>query len=277
MAYERYKFGPENAVERETLKGLYVSSFPGDPLAGLLSFAVSPGKGLLWYCPAAVLGLVGWLREWRRDRWLALAFFASAAAMTGFFASLTIFSGDPAWGPRYLTPVVALLWLTAPDGAARLGRATTGALLAASVLVQLLSLAVDPHRLYVERSLPSAFYYEKPWVYFDPSLSHLLQRPREIVEIADHMRAGRRAAEFTPAPEPTFTFPVLDYVDQGRDAVERYQVLAAFRPFWLSQLWLPREERPVAIERALALLAACGLAGGALLWLGLGRRSRGAA
>jgi hypothetical protein len=59
LAYDEYKFPPENAAERDKLQSLYVPVFPGDPLAGAVSLAVSPGKGLLWYCPDELLGVAG--------------------------------------------------------------------------------------------------------------------------------------------------------------------------------------------------------------------------
>ena len=269
VAYTRYKFPPENAAERERLQSLYVPVFPGNPVAGVTSLAVSPGKGVLWYCPAVLLAIAGCI-SWRRSApWLVASLAVAGALFVCAIASLTFFSGDPAWGPRYLTPLIALLWLAAPDGASKLGAATTITLLAASVSVQLLSLTVDPHRLYVERSLHSAFYYRRPWVYFDPAVSHLVQRPREILAILDGMRRGENASAFTPAPEPTFTFPVLDYMDRGPAAVERYQVLAGFRPFWLSQRWLPPEQRPVSLAAAVGWLLGCAALGAALVWLGV--------
>src|SRR5262249_4755280 len=150
----------------------------------------------------------------------------------GFLCCLTFFAGDPTWGPRYLTPVFGVLWLFAPAGAACLWPGFRNFLLGAGVLVQLLGLSVDPHRLYVRRHLTAAFYYDlSPWLYADSAVSHLLNRPREIAEVLSPDRPT--SAVFTPAPSPTFAFPVLNRIyDEGPAAVHRYHVLNSLRPWW---------------------------------------------
>ena len=142
--------------------------------------ALSPSAGVLWYCPPVILAAAGlrYARAWHRR-----ALMTAVGAFVMFISSMTIFKGDPAWGPRYLTPIFAALWLYAPEGWTRFPRRLSLALLAAGVLVQLLALTVDPHRLYVERSLPSAFGAVAPVLYFDPRNAHLANRSREIVEI----------------------------------------------------------------------------------------------
>src|SRR5207245_1091723 len=118
------------------------------------------------------------------------------------------------------------------------------------------------HRLYVARNLPSGFYVHiSPWLYFHPDVAHLLNRPREIGEI---LRASpEREIGFSPGPEPTFAFPVIDFIDQGGyrpAAVGRYHVLNSFRPWWASQWYLPPEARPVDLGWAAALLLALAVA-----------------
>ena len=139
--------------------------------------------------------------------------------------------------------------------------------------MQLLALSVDPHRLYLQRHLWSTFFMADPWVYFDPAVSHLTNRPREIVEILSSREAP--AAAFTPARSPTYCLPILDYIREGPAGVHKYRVLSSFRPWWISQRYLPPEARPVDL-RFTATLLASGFAAGLLLMLvpaGSGDRS----
>jgi hypothetical protein len=164
-----------------------------------------------------------------------------------------------------------------------------------------LALSVDPHRLYIERGLPSAFYYDiSPWLYFHPAVSHLPNRPREIVESLSPTQQPVEAFAppdgFRPPNTPTFAFPVINLIrradapaaarvvghltgppgtaslnavsnlvctaaETGPEAVRRYQVLNSLRPWWVSQWYLPPEERPVDLLATAALLAGALLIG----------------
>jgi hypothetical protein len=223
-----------------------------------------------------VLGLIG-LAVWKRtEPWMCRGFLAAAGVFLVFIAALAFAKGDPSWGPRYLTPVCALLWLFVPTAVACTARGIVVGLLAAGFLVQLLALSVEPARLYIERGLPSAFGNFYPEAYFHLEVAHLLNRPREIVDIA---RAGGGDA-FTPAPTPTYAFPIIDELyrmngrpgegdaDAGRLAIHHYAVLNTFRPWWLSQRWLPPEERPVALGATLVLLLGILLVGLAVMSAG---------
>jgi hypothetical protein len=264
MGYDRYKFPPGSKELHAELLTRYYPNWPGDPVAALACLALSPGAGALWYCPPLPLGIAGWARG--AGRRLAVAFAVSAAAFVLFFCALTIFKGDPCWGPRYLTPVFGLAWLFAPDGAARFGPRAAGLLLAAGAVVQVLALSVDMHRLYIEQALPSAFSQAKPWLLFHPGAAHLVNRPREILEVL----RSPPAPEFTPAPTPTFAPPLIDPPElpvTGPPGVARYEIFRGWRPWWLSFRWLPPDQRPVDLDRTAGLLLALLAAGLALVAL----------
>jgi hypothetical protein len=259
-AYDLYKFPHGWTADHAPLLKEYVPVFPGNPLAALLCLSISPGAGVLWYCPTFALSLVGAGAWRRREKGIYEGVLAGSAVFVLFLSTLTIFKGDPSWGPRYLTPVLALWWLFVPAGAAFLRRRLVHALLALGLLVQLAGLSVDPHRLYFERDLSSAFGVMRPWSYFQPALSHIMNRPREMVEIC--VKDEPQSEFFTPAPAPTFALPVIDDVAGGPEAVRTYGVLNSLRPWWASQRHLPRGERPVDLVRTAALLglgAAIGL------------------
>jgi hypothetical protein len=130
--------------------------------------------------------------------------------------------------------------------------------------VQLLGLSVDPHRLYIERGLPSSFFQPCPWLYFEPPIAHLTQRPREIMEIL--ASDPRSAKAFTPSPSPTFAFPIIHpLTTTPPEAVRQYHILNSLRPWWISQWYLAPSERPVNLIEALLLLL--GLLGSGLFLL----------
>jgi hypothetical protein len=252
-------------VHKEQLE-LYVPVWSADPLNPPLQLAkitISPNGGALWYAPAVLLGAVG-LAAWGRrgERRATAGVLASVGIFVGFLCLMTIAKGDPSWGPRYLTPVFAVLWLFAPVGASLLWSRLVGALLAAGLVVQLLALSVDHHRLYVKLQAPSGFEAYYPRAYFHLGHAHLFTRPREIVEVATNRE---RAPEYSPAPTPTFTFPIITVPHipvTGPEAIQRYHVLNSFRPWWASMPYLSESERPVPLVSTatwLAVIAAAGL------------------
>jgi hypothetical protein len=272
-AYDRYKFPPGTTAAHAELLEHYAPTFGGDPLAAWLGLTLSPGAGALWYCPTLLLSLAGLATWYRADKWFVWSVVAASVVLTAFVCTLTFFAGDPAWGPRYLTPVFAVLWLFTPAGVRRMRPGVAPVLLALGALVQLAALSVDPHRLYVEREMPAAFYLDNPWIYFRTPFAHLVNRPREIREILAHDQPP--ATAFTPAPAPTFAFPILNEVKGGPEAVRRYHVLNSFRPWWISQRYLPPDDRPVDLAASGVALASVALAGLALLGIAC-RALRGA-
>ena len=267
-AYDSMKFPfDKRAVHADLLK-IYVPVYKSSPFPALACFLLSPGCGIAWYCPPALLGLTGVYVLWKRgERPLVAAVLLTTVVFIGFHCFVSFFKGDPSWGPRYLTPWFGFLWLFAPWAVTVMSRRLVGLLLGLGILVQVLGLAVDPHRLFVARSLGSSVGVIDPWLYFEPEFSHLLQRPIEIVAIA---RDSGNAEAYTPSPAPTFTFPVLDppYLpESGREVVARYQLLRSFRPWWISQRFLPERERPVDIGSTLAVLGMIGISG--LLLIGM--------
>jgi hypothetical protein len=270
--YEWYKFPPGTRGEHERLLSAYVQPWPGNTPAGLFGLLLSPAAGVLWYCPPLPLGLAGLACCWRRRRLFCAALAAACVVFVLFVSSLCFFKGDPCWGPRYLTPVFALLWLFVPTAAAAWPRRLTGLLLGLGLLVQVLALSVDPYRLYVHHRLPSGFYAGHEWIYFHPALGHLNNRPRELLEILGD--GGPDAAAFSPAPRPTEPPPVLEQMAAGPEAVRRYRFLASFRPWWISQRWLAPADRPVALLPTAGLLLTLALTGLALTCLGLAGAAR---
>jgi len=235
------------------------------PFAALVALIISPSCGMLWYCPTLLLSFGGARVAWHSDRLGTAAVLLSATIFTGFIALLGFFKGDIGWGPRYLTPVFALLWLYTPHVATFISRRRIAVLLGLGLVVQLLALGHDPHRCYIRTGLKPIFQFVDSSFFYDLRASHLLQRPREVWESLTETRA---AEQFTPAPSPTYALPLPDTMVDDPDAVWRYQVFNQLRPWWACQWYLPIEQRPVNLAAtAMVLCTFLGL-GGALAWIG---------
>ena len=133
-------------------------SVPARMLRGLLGLSISPYKGLFWYAPALLLGLVGAVSFVRRFPWEGLAFLLIIGAHFLGYSRYNYWSGGVAWGSRYMLPVIPFLvllagpvfaWLLAdlPTRASRLAfyaaRLPAWLLIALSVAIQILGVTLD--------------------------------------------------------------------------------------------------------------------------------------
>lgn len=82
---------------------------PAYLVAGSAGLLFSPGYGLLWYCPPAILGVFGFRSALRAHRFEALAIAAVFAGFLLLHSCLPYWFAWWSWGPRYLVPVVPLL------------------------------------------------------------------------------------------------------------------------------------------------------------------------
>ena len=262
ILYDLWKFPPGTKALHGPLLEWYMPVWPGQPGWALFALALSPAAGILWYCPTLPLCVSGVKKSWNDCPCFVTAAVWATAVFFLFIASISFFKGDPAWGPRYLVPAFAILWLFAPMGAAAWPKLAVAALLVVGLTVQLLGLAVDPQRLYIERRLPNMFGAMAPALLFDPPNAHLLQRPREILEI---WRARYDSGERFSPGEPTFSFPIVPMTETGPDALRKYKMLNVFRPWWASYDYLPPEYRPVSRAAALGVYAIVALVGAVLI------------
>ena len=122
-----------------------------------------------------VLCLLGYPRFLRHDRTLALTILVISICTLGFYGRFDDWSGDWAWGPRFLLPLIPLLVLSmiglieaGPTRDWRL-RVIAGALAAASVAVQVLSVLVD----YQTQMQILHFNGSLPLMYWTPRYSQL--------------------------------------------------------------------------------------------------------
>jgi hypothetical protein len=183
----------------------HIGYFPdptGDLGEGLLGLTISTGKSVLLYSPPLVLAIWALPWWWRTRRAEAAVTIAVCAAVLLASAQLRSWHGDPAWGPRRLTPILPLLlepialWLDVRvDGARRRARRALIALAIAGGLVQGLGAAFSPgaypHMLAVVRNATGApgWFSDLSDAHFIPQfsplqgqawlLSHKLRRPAD--------------------------------------------------------------------------------------------------
>ena len=124
--------------------------FSGDVPAALHGFLLSPGKGVFWYSPPLLLGLLGLRVSLRRFRAETLLQLALCIGTLLFNSKFRIWHADYCWGPRHLAPLspMMLLWAVPwlPEavrrGHARLRRCAVYALFALGLSVQLLGASI---------------------------------------------------------------------------------------------------------------------------------------
>gem|GEM_PF-551032 len=78
---------------------------------GLWGLFLSPGKSLFLYCPPLLVSIVALPRVWRRMRSFCVMALLVSGPVVLLYGKMLYWSGDYAWGPRYLTFVVPLLLL----------------------------------------------------------------------------------------------------------------------------------------------------------------------
>jgi hypothetical protein len=99
-AFNVIRFG--NPLDFGISSPFHVSYFPSG-VAGLL---VSPGYGLLWYCPPVVLAIFGFRKALGNRTFEALAIGAVFLAFLFLHSFLWFWYAAWSWGPRYLVPTV---------------------------------------------------------------------------------------------------------------------------------------------------------------------------
>lgn len=96
-----------------------ILSFDTPLLTGLYGLLLSPGKGLVWLAPPALLTLWAVRGFWLRYRWELALIGMLFVPMLVFYSVYSFWEGGTSWGPRYLLPYLPLLMLV--SGAALAG------------------------------------------------------------------------------------------------------------------------------------------------------------
>ena len=120
------------------------------PLSGLWGLVVSPGKGILWFSPAIIVAVIGVYRLVAQRNALGLLIVATVVPPVLFYSRFLSWSGDYAWGPRYLVFAMAPMYLgiahvlhaSTMDTVTRVAGWCVRGVFALSVAVQLLGASV---------------------------------------------------------------------------------------------------------------------------------------
>lgn len=79
-----------------------LTSFP----AGVSGLLLSPGRGLLWYCPPVVMTIFALPMAMRVKRLETFTIAALFFSFLGLHSFWTMWAGGWSWGPRFLLPVI---------------------------------------------------------------------------------------------------------------------------------------------------------------------------
>ncbi|RKX71007.1 hypothetical protein DRP53_02995 [candidate division WOR-3 bacterium] len=107
--YNHLRFG--NPLETGRGISEYVYSYFVPPGPGLYGLLFSPGKGILIYSPAIIIGLLGWRLLHHKDPILSYCLIGTILLRILFIASRSDWPGGFCLGPRYLLPLLPFLLL----------------------------------------------------------------------------------------------------------------------------------------------------------------------
>jgi hypothetical protein len=143
-AYNVARFGSPlktGYVQAHQEMGQGISLFRTPLWFGLTGMLFSPGKSVFLYNPILLLAVPGLFLLHRSHRWFVWVTAAAFAASVLFHAKYTFWSGDLAWGPRYLASLMGLLCVGLLPILRRRGawRSALVALASVSVIIQLAS------------------------------------------------------------------------------------------------------------------------------------------
>jgi hypothetical protein len=181
FSYNYLRFG--SFVKSGRMERSSPVTYMANPLAGLSTLLISPGKGILLYSPPLVLGILG-LRGLRRTRpELAYAILTASLMLISMLSYISFVGGDWCWGPRYLVVLLPLWALPLPFvfTGRMIRRNLVVALVGTGLFVQVLALGVENQRFFFDRGLEDTFYLDDPWVYFKHSA--LFARVAETVSL----------------------------------------------------------------------------------------------
>ncbi|MBC7227911.1 MAG: hypothetical protein H5T61_11885 [Thermoflexales bacterium] len=186
FAYNAWRFGnPLDTGYRLSLSDLRF------PLIGTIGLLFTPARGLFFYSPVALLAVPGYILGWRRYRTDFVLSLALFGAFLLFYGSWVIWHGGWSWGPRYLVPVLPLLFAPVARTLESFGtfplpaRGLVALVLVVSVLAQVVGVAAD----YVQtefvlekdpQSHPDQWFYRGRALLWDPFRSPLVVQARNL-------------------------------------------------------------------------------------------------
>ena len=236
--YNYYRFGSiyETGYQLIAAKtGL--DYFYGTPLlTSLRGFLLSPGKGIFYYSPVALLFFIPIVPFYRKHSALAVSFIMIISSNFLFFSKYHYWHGDWAWGPRYLLvilpfmiiPVVELLETDKILMKSYLRSAVIYGILGLGIIIQVAAVSVHCYKYFYDLQLeknvkfildtglgvPDVF-EPPPEVHFDWEMSPILAQFQSIYEMGIRIGNYRHVnlPENTPLPEKMKAYPIMHIYD----------------------------------------------------------------
>jgi hypothetical protein len=132
------------------------------PWQGLMGLLLSSGKGLLWYCPVVMVGLILWRSFHTRFPALSITLLSAVMFRVCFIASRSDWHAGFSLGPRYLVLIVPLLILPAGETVAAWLRKEH---ISKLWLFSLLTLVFISEQLYFSVGEIFSFFHTIKWAY----------------------------------------------------------------------------------------------------------------
>jgi hypothetical protein len=233
--------------------GYHTANWQTPFLRGLYGLTISPGKGILWYAPAIVLGLFGlrpFSRRWPHETVLC------AGVPTGYLvlhSPYTYWAGGWCWGPRFILPALPFLLLPASalldrrdlPKAAELGLA----LLLAIGLVGQIPAVGSSYAYTLQQAYQASPEDFEARILYQPRHSPLLTQWTSFLQTTANLRdAGARAqlADLLGQTEPEDEVLLLADSPSAALRIQRQALLAFNLPdLWLvSAPWLRQDGSP---------------------------------
>jgi hypothetical protein len=162
-----------------------------NPFPGMIGLLISPARGLVFYMPQVLLTIPGYWLGQHKHRSECPKVLVMLLTYLFFFGSWRIWHGGWSWGPRYLVPVMPLMFLfIAPvwESFPRLHpfwRGMIFLLVGISILIQVVGVAGDyvGTEFILERELgnqPDSWYYRGKTGLFQPRYSPLVVQAQNL-------------------------------------------------------------------------------------------------
>jgi hypothetical protein len=116
----------------------------GNPITGFYGLLFSTGRGLIWYAPPTLAGVVGYGCFYRHNKSVAMAFALLVLIWISFHACYQGWDSGWGWGPRYLLPVLPFMLVPAAETSKRrAGKIICVATAVVGLLIQIPGALVD--------------------------------------------------------------------------------------------------------------------------------------
>lgn len=221
-------------------------------LVGLHGLLFSPGKGLFFFSPAAILGIWGWFRLPRHLRWFGLAIAVGYLPFALAMVKWQNWEGGWCWGPRHIVQLHAPLVLGAMT---LLGdscrRPVRNGVIKAIAIVGLLV------QLFGSLQSPLDFYHEFFRTPNDNLVFRVGYRPTEVPTVTRHFatyardaRTGGIVSETTPLALPAPMVDSLYLPHHTQWAGYPAMLREGYCDWWLLARVLPLRNQRLAAEES---------------------------